>query len=301
MTEAAINFSIIVPTYNRPERLAGFLDRLTNLDYPFESFEVVIVDDGSEPSLEPVADRYRDRLRLIFLRQDHGGVAKGRHAGTLAARGRYLAFTDDDCLPAPDWLRRLERAMQSKPNCAAGGQTMNALPKNAYSSATQALIGYLYDNFNADRERAGFFANNNMAMPRNLYHQIGGLDTSWPMCGEDRDLCARWLDHGYPMVYVPEAIVYHRHDLNLKRFWRQHFNYGRGAYRFHKTCAGRRRSKLKVEPLTFYLKLPLAAFNNGNGKGLRRFQIATLLVFSQLANTAGFVAERIKPKQQVSA
>ena len=299
MHKEMIEFSIIVPTYNRPDRLRGFLERLTQLNYPRELFEVIVIDDGSEPSLEPVVDGFRDRLNLVFQRQDHGGVAKGRHAGAIVARGNFLAFTDDDCLPAPDWLRMLEKALRSTPNCAAGGLTLNALPKNAYSSATQALISYLYKHFNADKQRAGFFANNNMAMPRGPYLEIGGLDTSWPMCGEDRDLCARWLDHGYPMTYVPEAVVYHAHDLTLARFWRQHFNYGRGAYRFHKTCANRRKSQFKVERLSFYLKLPFAAF--AEARGMRAFQIAGLLLFSQLANTAGFVTERIKPKQRASA
>ena len=298
MDKETIQFSIIVPTYNRPERLRGFLDCLTQLEYPQPSLEVIVIDDGSVPSLEPVVDRFRDRLNIVFLRQNHGGVAKGRHAGAVAARGRFLAFTDDDCLPAPDWLRMLEKAMVSQPNSAAGGQTLNALPKNAYSSASQALIGYLYNHFNADKRHAGFFANNNMAMPRELYHSVGGLDTSWPMCGEDRDLCARWLDHGYGMIYVPEAVVHHAHDLTFARFWRQHFNYGRGAYRFHKTCASRRKAQFKIERLSFYLRLPFAAFSEA--RGMRAWQIVGLLLFSQIANTAGFVTERIKPKQQAS-
>jgi GT2 family glycosyltransferase len=294
-----IRFSIIVPTYNRPERLQGFLNQLVQLDYPSGGFEVVVIDDGSEPSLAPVVDQFSDRLNVVFLRQNHGGVAKGRHAGAVAARGRFLAFTDDDCLPAKDWLRKLEEALASRPNCAAGGRTVNALPQNDYSSATQALIGYLYNHFNADTARAGFFANNNMAMPRAIYHQIGGLDTTWPMCGEDRDLCARWVDHGYPMVYVPEAIVHHAHDLSFSRFWRQHFNYGRGAYRFHKTRANRGNGQFKLERAAFYLKLPFAGFKEAGG--LRGFRIAALLLVSQLANTAGFVTERIKPKKHASA
>lgn len=295
MDKEGIQFSIIIPTYNRPQRLRGFLKQLTQLNYPSRSFEVIVIDDGSEPSLEPVVDGFRDQLKVVFLRQNHGGVAKGRHAGAVAARGRFLAFTDDDCLPAPDWLRMLETAMRSRPNCAAGGQTLNALPKNAYSSATQALINYLYEQFNADKQQAGFFANNNMAMPRKLYHEVGGLDTSWPMCGEDRDLCARWLDHGYGMIYVPEAVVHHAHDLTLSRFWRQHFNYGRGAYRFHKTCAVRRKASFRLERISFYLRLPFAAF--AEARGVRAVHIAGLLLFSQLANTAGFLTERIKPKE----
>ncbi|MCX7823937.1 MAG: glycosyltransferase [Verrucomicrobiae bacterium] len=295
MSGEPIEFSIVVPTYNRPARLAGFLEQVARFDYPRERFEGVLGDDGSEPPLQPVADRFRDRLNIVFLRQNHGGVAKGRQTGVEAARGRFVAFTDDDCLPATDWLRQLERALKSVPNAAAGGRTLNGLPENPYSAASQALISYLYARMNSDPQRARFFANNNLAMPRDLYLQVGGLDTTWPMCGEDRDLCARWSDHGYPLLYVPEAIVHHLHDLNFRRFWRQHFNYGRGAYRFHKTCAIRRNTGLKLEKPSFYLKLPFAAF--GEARGLRALLIMALLVVTQIANTAGFIVERISPKK----
>ncbi len=299
MGEEKLEFSITVPTYNRPQRLTALLEQLARSDYPRERFEVIVVDDGSVPPLQPVVERFRDLLNVVYLRQNHGGVAKGRQTGAEAAHGRFLAFTDDDCLPAPDWLPRLEAALKSVPNCGCGGRTLNALPQNHYSTASQALTSYLYERMNANPKGTRFFANNNFALPRELYLEIGGLDTSWPMCGEDRDLCARWFDHGYPLVFVPDATVYHAHELSFARFWRQHFNYGRGAYRFHKTHAFRHNTGLRLEPVSFYLKLPLAAF--AEVSGVRGLWIAALLMVSQLANAAGFVAERIRPKELPSS
>ena len=136
-------FSIVAPTYNRPARLNTFLESLTRLDYPRSGFEVVLVDDGTNVDLEPIAAGFRDRLNVVFLRQNHGGVARGRHTGACAARGKYLAFTDDDCMPAPDWLTKLERTLEARPQSAAGGATVNALPRNPYSAASQALTSYL--------------------------------------------------------------------------------------------------------------------------------------------------------------
>jgi GT2 family glycosyltransferase len=287
-------FSIVVPTYNRPKRLAGFLASLTLLNYDRDAFEVVLIDDGSEVDLEPVAAAYRERLNVVFLRQSHGGVARGRHSGAVAARGKYLAFTDDDCMPDPEWLRLLQQALEDTPGCAAGGYTANALASNPYSAASQALISYLYDRFNADPRKAVFFTGNNMAMPRELYERIGGLDVTWPMCGEDRDFCARWRQEGRPMVYVPQAVVRHAHDLDLRRFWRQHFNYGRGARRFHKTCSQRGDSNWSgFERLSFYASLLTAGFRYVEGS--RALLAAPLLVLSQVANTAGYLREWIRP------
>jgi GT2 family glycosyltransferase len=289
-----LEFSIVVPTYNRPQRLHGFLESLTRLDYPKDRFEVVLVDDGSDVDLEPVAARFRDRLNVVFLRQSHAGVARGRHAGATAAQGKYLAFTDDDCMPAPDWLARLEEVLDSTPDCMAGGYTGNALPDNPYSAASQAVISYLYARFNANPRSAGFFTGNNMAMPRDLYHKIGGLDVTWPMCGEDRDFCARWRAHGYAMIYVPDARIHHAHDLNLRRFWKQHFNYGRGARRFRKTCAqrGDRRSS-RFERASFYLGLLLAPLRYMPAR--KAVPAVFLVLLSQVSNTAGYVREWLRP------
>ena len=293
-----LQFSITIPTYNRPQRLAALLEQLAQSNYPRDRFEVIVVDDGSIPPLSSVVDQFRDRLNLNYLRQNHGGVAMGRDAGAKAARGRFLAFTDDDCLPAPDWLTRMEAALHATPNSACGGRTLNGLPENDFSTASQALNTYLNDRMNLHPNGGPrFFANNNFALPRELYLKIGGLDTSWPMCGEDRDLCARWMDHGYPLTYAPDAIVYHAHELSFTRFWRQHYNYGRGAYRFHKAHATRHQSEMKLEPLSFYLKLPMAAALT-EAQGPRALRIAALLVVSQLANAAGFFVERINPKQK---
>ncbi|MFM6516551.1 MAG: glycosyltransferase, partial [Microcystis panniformis] len=64
MTEKLITFSIIIPTYNRPERLKTCLDSLLNLDYPPDNFEIIIVDDGSNQPLDPLIKPYQNQLNL---------------------------------------------------------------------------------------------------------------------------------------------------------------------------------------------------------------------------------------------
>jgi GT2 family glycosyltransferase len=290
------HFSIITPTYNRPDRLARYLDSLTKLDYPRERFEVVLVDDGSDVPIEPLADSFRDRLNIVFRNCNHGGAAMARHVGAESASGTNLAFTDDDCTPDPAWLIHLERALASTPNCGAGGRTANALQENNFSIASQALISYLYENLNADERGATFFAANNVAFPRQRYFEVGGLDTTWPFCGEDRDLCQRWLHHGYPLVYAPDAIVRHHHDLDLRRFWKQHFNYGRGARRFRKTVAAASPEAARFQSLSFYARLPFAGFREV--RGWRAFPVAALLVLSQISNAWGYFREQIRPSDK---
>ena len=268
-----IVFSVIVPTFERPERLANCLRALAAQDYPRNQFEVIVVDDGS--AVPPTV------AGATLLHQPHAGPAAARNTGAAHARGKFLAFTDDDCAPAADWLSKLA----ATPQHMVGGLTVNALTENLYAEASQLHIHYLYRYYNAGQAR--FFTSNNFAMPAELFHALGGFDTGLRRAaGEDRDLCARWLAAGYGMTYVPEAIVYHSHALTLRSFWRQHFQYGQAAFYFHEKRA------VKVEPASFYWKLLWYPFTQA--RGLRAAGLTLLIGLSQAANAAGYFSKRIR-------
>ncbi len=285
-------FSIVIPTYNRPERLAECLESLTHLDYPCDRFEVIVVDDGSPTPLQPIAAEFEGRLPLRYLRQENTGPAGARNAGAAAARGEYLAFTDDDCRPAPEWLAALEGTLQEHPEALVGGRTENALPENLYSSASQSLVDYLYDYYNSTSGEAVFFTSNNFALPQALFQKIGGFDTSFPLAaGEDREFCDRWRHQGFSMYYAPAARIRHAHTLTLASYWRQHFNYGRGAYHFHQARSKRDSEPIAVEPLTFYWRLLGYPFSQQSHN--RTALISSGLFFlSQVGTVAGFFWER---------
>ncbi|MGB3311764.1 MAG: glycosyltransferase [Nodosilinea sp.] len=300
-------FSVVIPTYNRPDRLVSCLQSLTQLDYPRDRFEVIVVDDGSSPPIAPVAESFASTeptLNLTLLRQDNSGPACARNTGAAHAQGKYLVFTDDDCQPYPDWLTALETALHQQPTALVGGYTVNALPENPFSTASQLLIDYLYDYYNS-RHQPSFFASNNFAMAAEQFRQSGGFDTSFPLAaGEDREFCDRWLQLGLPLAYAPAAKVRHTHHLSLRRFWRQHFNYGRGAYCFHQVRAHRVDEQVKVEPLRFYWQLltyplsrqPQIQAPQIQASQIQAIRLSGLLFLSQVANVAGFFWERSQQK-----
>jgi len=293
------DFSIIIPTRNRPAQFATALDAIRNLDYPCERFEVVVVDDGGDVSLEPILEPHRAALQIKLLRQPHGGPALARNRGAEAARGRILAFTDDDCAPAADWLTKLASSLKDAPSRAVGGQTVNALHDNPYSETSQLLIDHLYSYFNSKPAGIFFLASCNLALPAEVYRAVGGFDPSYPRAAaEDRDFCDRLRFHGYSMSYAADAVVCHRHPLTLSTFWRQHFGYGKGAHRFR--LAHRRRSgeNIRVEPLRFYSGMMISPFRK---TGVRRaFLTSMLMAVSQVANLAGFLWEWMLRKARLS-
>ncbi|MDJ0706497.1 MAG: glycosyltransferase [Leptolyngbyaceae cyanobacterium MO_188.B28] len=284
-------FSVVIPTYNRPERLLKCLEALTQQTLSTDCWEVIIVDDGSQESLESVAATVRSHIQIHLIRQSNTGPATARNTGAANASGRYLVFTDDDCQPLPDWLEQFARKFEQKTEGLIGGHTLNALPQNIYSTASQLLIDYLYKYYNSPPREATFFASNNFAAPREIYQKLGGFDTSFPLAaGEDREFCDRWLQHGYSMDYASEAQINHAHELTLRSFWRQHFNYGRGAFHFHQVRAKRDAGKIEVEPLSFYSNLLIYPFLQETHKS--KLLLSGLFVLSQVANLMGFFWER---------
>lgn len=256
-----------------------------------EDFEVVIVQDGGKNPVDTLVADYSQTLRLQYLRQEHSGPASARNKGVRNAKGRYIAFTDDDCQPAPDWLSSLRSRFKLDSCCAVAGRVENGLPQNIYSTASQLLIDYLCDYYNIDDHRHAFGTSNNLVFPRDSFMDIGGFDESFPLsAAEDRELIDRWIRSGYRLVYAPEVVVSHFHTMNLRSYSRQHARYGRGAYRYHRARA--MAEGIRPEPLRFYHNMLVYPFKNGHRR-TRATCISLLICWSQIMNALGFVQEKL--------
>ena len=295
-----VEFSVIVPTYRRPDRLLQCLAALEALDYPRDRFEVIVgVDEREGTSLPSGHEAVTRRLPLRIVEIDHAGPGAARNAAAASAAGTYLAFTDDDCAPAPDWLARLHEAFE-KGGAAVGGRTVNGLPRNVFSDASHELMEHLYRYYNADPADARFFATNNFAVETAVFRRIGGFDESFRTAGgEDRELCDRLIAGGGRLLYEPRAVVHHSHPLTPARFWKMHHRYGRGAFHFRRARAGRKGERVRVEPPKFYADLVRSAFRNRSGGAA--VAVAGLLVVAQAANALGFFTEAGQSRRGESA
>jgi GT2 family glycosyltransferase len=292
-----MRFSVIVPTFNRPQDLALCLLALNRLDYPKDDFEVVVVDDGGGANLEPVLEPHRPHIHLRLLRQPNSGPAAARNNGAAHATGSVLAFVDDDCEPQGGWLRALDACLARFPAALIGGGVLNGLPGNANDAASQAIIDFLGEHFNRDPAGGRFFPSNNIAMAAELFRQIGGFDaTFWRSASEDRDFCDRWLGRGWRLVAAPDAVVLHSRNMTFQGFWKQHRLYGRGAFSY--AMARRRRSNGPVpfEGWRFHAGMILAPLR----KSLRprSFYLSFLILVSQVAVVVGYASEGWAWKQR---
>jgi GT2 family glycosyltransferase len=263
--------SVIVPTRGRPAQLARCVAALERLDYPHDRFEVIVVDDV-----------------------DGEGPATARNRGARRARGELLAFTDDDCRPGDDWLRALVDRWAAGRDVAVGGRTTNGLPDDAFAAASQTIVDLVYAHSNAGGE-ARFFASNNLAVPAAGFAALGGFDEVF-RASEDRDFCARWLASGGRLAFAPAAVVAHAPRLTLARFCRRHFEYGRGAYRYHRSRPVGMAASIRAE-LPFHSRsLRLLGPVLSSAGGRRAAPLVGLLALWQVANAVGFVSEAVRTR-----
>jgi GT2 family glycosyltransferase len=288
----AVRVSVVIPTFARPDGLRSCLEGLAATTLERDTMEVIVVDDGGGDGAEQVAADFAARLPVRAIRKPNGGPASARNAGASIASGRFLAFIDDDCVPAHDWLPNLLTVLEAQPGVLAGGPVINGLPDDPFAAASQRIATYVARHYADGRGRERFFTTNNFALASERFAELGGFDTSIPSwTAEDKEFCDRWRDRGYEMAWAASARVHHAHALSLRAFIRQHYDYGRGILAFRMR---RKRIDKKIVPESagFYGGLVFDPLIRGPRKGAARQVL--LLMLSQAATLAGAVAAAVR-------
>jgi len=190
-------------------------------------------------------------------------------------------------------LKKLADRFALLPKHAIGGHTVNFLPENPYSAASQTGRDGVYA-YNTTRDKILFFPSSNLAMPADEFRRVGAFDPTF-RTSEDRDLYDRWRCYGLGMTFAPEVLAYHNHPLTFRTFWRRYFNIGRGAFRFRRAASKRGSSSFKVDG-RFYLHAFRYPFPRE--PGWRALRVTTLLATSQVANALGFFWEWLREPEE---
>lgn len=199
----ALRVSIVVPTYRRPHLLDRCLTALCAQDLGADAYEIVVADDGNDARTRQLvaarahASGDRPTIRYVAVTERHGPAA-ARNAGSWAARAEVIAFTDDDCVPEPDWLRSGLAALDTH-TTAVWGRIVVPLPPDPTD----------YERDAAGLQSAGFVTANCFCRRAALI-DIGGLDEAFTAAWrEDSDLYFTLLEHGYAVAAAPQAVVVH--------------------------------------------------------------------------------------------
>lgn len=280
--------SVVIPTYNRQWQLQICLESLASSDFLKEDFEVVVVNDGGEIADEPLLLVFHQRLNISLIHQKNGGPSIARNTGARAAQGEFVVFTDDDCWVDAAWLKELAVCCHQYPDRAVAGKTINALPNNLYAATSQLILEYAYAYYNTNAQAACFFGAANVAFPRQQFLALGGFDP-WLKTSEDRDLADRWISQGYQITYTPNALIYHANNLTFRSFCRQHFEYGRGAFKFH-TLREKRGHPPFQPDYQFHWRIFKQALISSSF--IQKMGMIFLIGIFEVANLIGFMHER---------
>jgi glycosyltransferase involved in cell wall biosynthesis len=276
----SVRLSVVIPTRGRADRLRACLASLAAARSPEGGWEVLVVDDGSEPPLEQqLAPLANAGPPVRFVRQAPEGLNAARNRGVGEARGEAIAFLDDDTLVDPDWACAMAAAF-ADPGCdAVAGRVLLRLEGAAPSWLTPKLRRYLaeYDQGDVGRPVSGdpVPVGANCAVRRTAWSSAGGFAAGLDRAGGsllsngDTEFFRRLLDHGAGIRYVPQARV--EHCVAPERLTRQFFcrrAYAQGASDALLTvAAGGRVGSLVREAVRAGRSAPIAARGVIEGRG----------------------------------
>lgn len=238
-TQLKIPFvSVLICSLNGEKHISDCLDSLKEQTYGRKNFEIIVIDDGSTDDTSAIARAYEAR---VIRFETNRGIPVARNAGLSNAKGKIVAFIDDDCIANSNWLENLVLPFKDKTIVAAGGKilafslatiserymeaTGYGNPARALKSPMGGLMWRLFGYFATmtspimfEKEIVSVLAiyTANAAYRKNFLLEVGGFDESLKT-NEDSDISARLRVNGGRIIYVPNAIVKHRHYKKLSR------------------------------------------------------------------------------------
>jgi glycosyltransferase involved in cell wall biosynthesis len=219
--------TVVVCTRDRPQQLAGCIERLKQLDYP--SLEIMIVDNSTDPKETRAVV---ESAGVTYTRVPGKGLSRARNAALALAATRWVAFTDDDCRPERNWLKELVRPLQDT-NCASvTGLVLPATLENA-AEITFEIYGGLGRGY-ADKTWDGWAIRHSRLRPLQTWRFGAGANM---------------------LIDAPRAIVHHHHRSSPDALRAQIYAYAKGHAAYHWRCFWVYRDWRSMLHLMFYLPL----------------------------------------------
>ncbi|NBC26853.1 MAG: glycosyltransferase [Bacteroidetes bacterium] len=218
------DFTIIIPTFRDWERLKLCVDKLLDQTAPGISYDIVVVnnDEAHEPP-----DFFRNKKQIQLLHEPTPGSYAARNTGASQAEGRFLAFTDADCIPDKTWLKNAHQLFNEQSCDMIGGRIDLFKPENGNSWA------FRYDKHTAFRQHAhvprGKCVTANLLIKRVVFDELNGFDAS-VKSGGDWEFSERAVSNGYTLVYGNDVVVRHPARQSLRHILKKQKRFAAWGY-----------------------------------------------------------------------
>lgn len=245
-----ITASIIITSYNNAHILKECIESLLNQDYKRKevTIEIIFVDSGSQDNSKLVLNKYRNRIKILFKPLSYSNhpqfsPAQARNIGSKHASGKFLLFSDSDCVLPKTWVSKIIEFFKNYPiDCIIGNREPDVgkglgtfirrydfiLYSNKFTIEKPIII-----NTNTLKEKYPLvlLAGNNFAIKKTVWDKLGGMKTIFKNpAGEDIMLEIDLLKKGYTLMFIPKIKVIHNHPISLKKLFKRAFQNGEATY-----------------------------------------------------------------------
>ena len=222
-----MSFSFIIPVYNRPEEIRELLESLQQQSYS-ESFEVVIVEDGSTQTAAEVVSSFQPHLNISYYSKPNTGPGDSRNYGMQRAEGNYFIILDSDCVLPEQYLSAVDASLSKSyvdfwgaPDAAHESFSMVQKAIN-YTMTAVLTTGGIRGNAKAvNKFQPRSF---NMGISKKAFEASEGFGKIHP--GEDPDLTIRLWKKGFESRFIAAAFVYHKRRIDWSKFYKQVNKFG---------------------------------------------------------------------------
>lgn len=199
--------TVVLPTYNRARVIGETIDSI--LAQQFHDFELLVVADGCTDETDAVVTAYGDpRIRIVH-QPNSGGPAKPRNTGVQQARGRYIAFCDDDDLWVPEKLQKQIAWMESTPDIALSYTSGVTFGEGDYFAKRTIKRGPRGDHFRR-LLYGNFVPNSSVVVRKSVLDVVGPFNVDTRLHGvEDYEMWLR-ISYRYRLACLDEPLIRYR-------------------------------------------------------------------------------------------
>lgn len=215
------NISIIIPVYNREDFIEDCLTSVIN--QTFEDFEIIVIDDCSTDSTYNIVKEIQHSKVRLYRNSVNSGICISRNKGIQESDGKFIVFTDSDCIVDRQWLDNLLSPFSIDPAIMiVGGHIVDPLPKTYWERIKETDYSL--------PSKSGYtktIVGCNMAFRRSLFDQVR-FDGNIRYGGDELDLCLWCRQNGFKIYYSHAAKTTHYHRSNFRGLFLQSYKCGYG-------------------------------------------------------------------------
>ena len=218
--------SVIIPTFNRSEKIGLVIEALSRQNIPAKEFEILVIDNNSSDNTKEVITyniKKYTNINIQYFFEGQQGLNFARNCGVQQAHSNIIAFIDDDAIPQSNWVKMLLESYSDSSIGCVGGKIIPSFPGevklpswisnifNGYFSGFDLGITHIKEL----TEKDGFPYGANISFKKEAIISAGLFNPALDRCGKnliaggETEMCIRLYRIGWKILYNPRAVVHH--------------------------------------------------------------------------------------------